>query len=217
MGGMLVEIFSDTVCPWCYLGKRRFEQALTRRPDLEVDVRWLPFELNPAMPEGGLPREEYLASKFGGPEVLMQAQQRLAELGRADGIEYRFDMIRLSPNTRAAHALSRIAAEAGRQDAVQEALFRAYFEQGQDVGDVEVLVGIAAASGLDAAAVRGRLASRRDWPEVAGIEREAGAAGVSGVPFFVFDRKYAVSGAQETAVFERILDHVAAAAQPGAR
>jgi predicted DsbA family dithiol-disulfide isomerase len=217
MGAMLVEIYSDTVCPWCYLGKRRFEQALARRPGLEVEVRWLPFELNPAMPEGGVPREEYLASKFGDTEVLRRAQARLTTLGRADGIEYRFDLIRLSPNTRAAHALSRIAAEAGCQDAVQESLFRAYFVEGQDIGDLDVLVGIAAAGGLDAAAVRERLQSRRDWPELAGIEREAGAAGVSGVPFFVFDRKYAVSGAQETAVFERILDHVVAAARPGAR
>jgi predicted DsbA family dithiol-disulfide isomerase len=214
---MLVEIFSDTVCPWCYLGKRRFEQALARRPGLQVEVRWLPFELNPTMPEGGVPREEYLASKFGGPEVLRQAQERLSALGRADGIEYRFDLIRLSPNTRAAHALSRIPAEAGCQDAVQEALFRAYFVEGQDVGDPGVLAGIAAASGLDAAAVRERLQSRRDWPEVTELEREAAAAGISGVPFFVFDRRYAVSGAQETAVFERILDQVAAAAQAGAR
>jgi len=207
---MLVEIVSDPVCPWCFLGKRRFDAALARRGQLHVELHWLPFELNPAMPEDGLPRDEYLAAKFGGLEALRQAEQRIVNLGTEAGIHFRFDLIRKSPNTRAAHVLSRIAAEHGRQAEVQEALFVAYFEAGEDIGDQATLLRIATTAGLDAGTVRERLVSRRDWPQLDTLENELRAAGVSGVPFFIFDRRYAVSGAQETVAFEQALDRAAA-------
>lgn len=206
---MLVEIISDTICPWCYLGKRRFEAALERRPGLEVEVRWLPFELNPAMPEAGVPREDYLAAKLGGREALRQGQERLVELGAALGVDYRFDRILLSPNTRAAHALSRAAAELGRQDEVQEALFRAYFTEGEDIGDVDTLVRIGAAHGLDPDATRERLRARHDWAPIAASLAEIQQAGISAVPFFVFERRVGVAGAQEVATFEQVLDDLA--------
>lgn len=206
---MLIEIFSDAVCPWCYLGKRRFERALAQRPDLDVQVRWLPFELNSAMPEGGLPRQQYLSEKFGDPKVLVDSQVRLTALGREIGIDYQFERIALSANTRAAHALGLIAEQAGCQDAVQEAVFRAYFEEGRDIGSLDALVAIAGAAGLDEVTVRKRLASRADYAAVEQLERQGQAAGVSGVPFFVFNRKYALSGAQDEATFLKVLDHVA--------
>jgi len=203
---MRIDVVSDMVCPWCYLGKRRLEAALSRRPDIEADVHWLPFELNPAMPEGGLPRDEYLAPKIGGLEAMRAAQDRLTALGAAEGVEYRFDLVTRSPNTRAAHALARIAAEAGREDAVLEALFRAYFAQGRDIGDAATLADIAAEAGLDAAAARERLAARSDWPAIGRAQEEIRAAGISAVPFFILDRRLALSGAQEPAAFERALE-----------
>lgn len=200
---MRIDVVSDMICPWCYLGKRRLEAALARRPDLRAEVHWLPFELNPAMPEGGLPRDEYLAPKLGGLEAMRTAQERLAALGASEGVEYRFERITRSPNTRAAHALAGIAAEAGRADALLEALFRAYFSEGRDVGDLATLVTLAGEVGLDAAEVEARLASRRDWPAVEQAGAEIRAAGISGVPFFILDRRLALSGAQEPAAFER--------------
>jgi predicted DsbA family dithiol-disulfide isomerase len=202
---MRIDVVSDIVCPWCYLGKHRLEAALARRRDIEAEVHWLPFELNPAMPEGGLPRDEYLAPRIGGLEAMRAAQDRLTALGAGEGVEYRFDLVTRSPNTRAAHALVRIAGEAGRADAMLEVLFRAYFAQGDDIGDLGTLARLAGEAGLDVTAVRERLASRRDWPALEQAQAEIRAAGISGVPFFILDRRLALSGAQEPAAFERAL------------
>lgn len=199
---MRIDVVSDMVCPWCYLGKRRLETALASRPDIEAEVHWLPFELNPAMPEGGLPRDEYLAARLGGLDALREAQARLTELGAREGITYRFDRIARSPNTRRAHALARIAAEAGRQDATIDALFRGYFESGEDIGNLDTLVRIATGAGLDGVAVEARLRTAGDGPAIEAIEREIRAAGISGVPFFILDRRLTLSGAQEPQVFE---------------
>ena len=128
---LTVDVWSDTVCPWCWLGKRRFEAALRERPDLDVVVRWHPFELNPEMPAGGADRREYLQQKFGDPDRFRDAQQRLVELGRAAGLDYRFEAQSRMPNTRASHALARLAGE--REAEVVEALFAAYFAAGRDV------------------------------------------------------------------------------------
>jgi predicted DsbA family dithiol-disulfide isomerase len=205
---LTVDVWSDTVCPWCWLGKRRFEAALRERPDLEVVVRWHPYELNPELPSGGADRREYLQRKFGDPERFRDAQQRLVDLGRAAGIEYRFDAQARMPNTRASHALVRLAGE--REAAVVDALFAAYFHAGRDVGDLDVLAAIAAEAGLDGASVRARLAAREGFDAVERDEQEAGRMGISGVPFFVFAGRWAISGAQETAAFVRALDAVAA-------
>jgi len=206
---MRIDVVSDMVCPWCYLGKRRLEAALARRPDIEAEVHWLPFELNPAMPEDGLPRDEYLAPKIGGLEAMRAAQERLAGLGAAEGVEYRFDRVTRSPNTRAAHALARMAAEEGCEDAMLEALFRAYFAEGRDIGDVATLGAIAREVGLDAAQAEARLASRQDWPFLEQAGAEIRAAGITGVPFFILDRRLALSGAQEPAAFGRALAQLA--------
>ena len=212
---MRVEIVSDMVCPWCYLGKRRLEAALARRPGMPVEVHWLPFELNPDMPPGGLPRDEYLGPRLGGLAALRQGEARLTALAAREGVTYRFDLIRTSPNTRAAHALARMAAEAGLQDRVLDALFRAYFESGEDIGDAATLARIAGEAGLDPGVVGTRLGSREHWPAIESIEREVRAAGITSVPFFILDRRLSLSGAQEPGVFEAAFDRVAAAAGAG--
>jgi predicted DsbA family dithiol-disulfide isomerase len=206
---MRIDAFTDLVCPWCWLGKRRLDAALAERPAIDAEVHYWPFELAPQMPEGGLPREEYLAAKLGGLEALREGQARLEQLGADEGLGFRFDLARVSPNTRAAHALSRIAAEAGRQHAVQEALFAAFFAEGRDIGDLGTLTAIAAQAGLDADAVRSRLESRRDWPAIESLEREGQGLGIRGVPFFVFDRRMAVSGAQPKETLLQVMDQLA--------
>lgn len=209
---MRVEIFSDVVCPWCYVGRKRFELAVAERPEARADVRWLPFELNPEMAEEGVDRATYLAAKFGDVSRLESMHAHLREIGATLGIQFRFDLIRRTPNTRAAHALLELAAESARQNEVNAALFAAYFEQGCDVGDRDVLVEIGAVQGLDAGDVRSALASKRHYPEIAGYQRQAAQWGISGVPTFIFERRYAVSGAQEPPVFLQVFDRLRAAA-----
>jgi predicted DsbA family dithiol-disulfide isomerase len=209
-----IDLYSDVVCPWCFLGKRRLEAALRARPAIPVAVRWRPFELNPDMAAGGADRREYLAHRFADAASLAQAHRRLVELGREAGIEYRFEAIARVPNTRAAHALVALAGD--RAGAVVEGLFRAYFEEARDVGDLDVLTAIAAAAGLDAAAVRPRLVAGEGRAEIAEQELEARRLGVNGVPLFVFAGRWAVSGAQDAATLVTALDRVAAElARPG--
>lgn len=205
---LTIDVYSDTVCPWCYLGKRRLDAALQARPALAVEVRWRPFELNPDMPAGGAERGEYLRRKFGDGARLREIQERLTMLGAAAGIDYRFDRISRMPNTRAAHALAALAGE--RQGAVVEGLFRAYFEQGRDVGDLAVLAAVASDAGLDGAALRPRLAAAEAYASVAAEEREAQRLGITGVPFFVFAGRWAVSGAQESGALGAAIDQVVA-------
>jgi len=203
-----IEIYSDVVCPWCYLGKRRLEAALGARPSLTVELRFRAFELNPELPVEGVNRAEYLARKFGDPSRLREAHERLEALGRDVGIEFRFAAARRMPNTRRAHALAQLAGE--RQADMIDALFRAYFEDGQDIGDPEVLVELGRAAGLDAAAVREGLGSPATLAAIAAEERTAAELGIHGVPFFVFAGHWAVSGAQEPATLVAVLDRVVA-------
>lgn len=202
---ILIDVHSDAVCPWCYLGKRRLERALAARPEIPVEVRWRAFELNPGLSVGGVDRATYLQQKFG-PAALAEAHARLVELGSREGIPFRFDAIARMPNTRLSHVL---AAGAGpRAGALVEALFAAYFERGEDIGDPEVLVTIAAAAGLDPAIARERLGSREAADAVALEEEEGRRLGIQGVPFFVFAGRWALSGAQEPAQFVAALEEV---------
>lgn len=205
---MKVEIYSDTVCPWCYIGKRRFERALGMRPDIELDVQWLPFELNPGLPESGVEREAYLARKFGHRQRVHAMQAQLRELGSSLGLDFHFERAVRMPNTRLSHELLQFALAAGRQDEVGEALFKAYFEDGVDIGDRARLVEVGATAQLDAKDLEHALTSRRHLSEVEALERQAHEWGISGVPTFIFDRNYAVSGAQETDVFVQVFDRL---------
>lgn len=210
---MLVEVFSDTVCPWCYVGKRRFEQAAAARAQVAIDLRWLPFELNPDMPADGADRAGYLRARFGDVNRFADAQRTLQGLGDDLGIEFHFERIARMPNTRRSHAL--IAWAAGRpegvrtQSDVKGRILRAYFTEGRDIGDPQVLAAIAGEAGLDSAAARAAIDEPALHREIASLEERARSWGISGVPAFVFERRYLVSGAQEPAVLLELIDRLA--------
>jgi predicted DsbA family dithiol-disulfide isomerase len=197
---MRVDIVSDMVCPWCWIGERRLMKAL-ELTGVPLQVTWHPYQLDVDVPDAGVPWREYMAAKFGGSERLEGVIASMAPIAVNAGIELRYDRIQRYPNTTAAHALSQIAAESGRQAHVQQALFRAYFTLGEDIGDVETLRQIAVDCGLDGPSVVERLRSRADWPLVTAAIEDAAKAGISGVPLFIFDRRLAVSGAQEPEFF----------------
>ncbi len=203
---IVVDIYSDAVCPWCYLGKRRFEAALRLMPDLAVAVHWRPFELNPDLPAGGVDRAGYIAAKFADASRFEAAQSRLVELGRDAGIAFRFAQIARMPNTRAAHALVALAGE--RADAAVDQVFAAYFERGEDIGDLEALGRVATAAGLDGTALRCRLRAREGFAEVEADEAVGRELGINGVPFFVLAGRWALSGAQEPAQLAAALAQV---------
>jgi predicted DsbA family dithiol-disulfide isomerase len=206
---MRIDIYSDTVCPWCYLGKRRFDVAVAARPHFEPRVTWRPFELNPDLPADGVDRAAYLAARVGDAERVAAVHAELKRQGEASGIDFQFDLIRRMPNTRRSHLLIAHAARSGLQAAVKERIMRAYFEEGCDVGDTEELVRLAAEVGLSERAARSALVLRSGQDGVIAAERHAGVLGITGVPTFVFDGQYTVSGAQDVGTLARIFDQVA--------
>ena len=190
-----IAVFSDVICPWCYLGKRRLESALRQLGLDGTAIRWLPFELNPAMPPGGMARAEYRAAKFGAARA-DQLDREMTTRGAEDGVAFAFDRMERTPSTRNAHKLIAHATGEGRGGAVVEALFRAYFEEARDIGAEGVLLDVAEAAGLDREGAGAALADEAIGREVAALERRAAEIGVQGVPFFIVDEAWAVSGAQ---------------------
>jgi predicted DsbA family dithiol-disulfide isomerase len=190
-----IDVVSDVVCPWCFVGKRRLEAARALAPDLDIVVRWRPYQLDDTIPPGGIPRAQYLARKFG-PEKAAEIYNRLNAVGAEAGIAFKFDAITRSPNTLDAHRLIHWAGESGLQDAVKERLLNLYFLEGADVGDPDVLASAAAACGMDGAAVRAKLASDDDKDAVRADIEKAQSIGVNGVPFFIIDGRLGLSGAQ---------------------
>lgn len=206
---MRIDIYSDTVCPWCYLGKRRFELALAARPQYEPQVTWRPFELNPDLPVEGVERKAYLAARLGPPERVMQVHAELQRQGAAGGIEFRFDLIERMPNTRRSHLLIAHAARSSLQSEVIERVMRGYFEEGCDIGDIEVLVRLGVEAGLAERPARAALILRAGQDGVIAAERHAGVLGITGVPTLIFDGQYSISGAQEVGTLAGVLDQVA--------
>jgi len=206
---MRIDIFSDTICPWCYLGKRRFELALAKRPALEPRITWRPFELNPDLPPDGVDRAWYLANRVNDPKAFAEAQKVLVGLGETVGIGFRFDLIERIPNTRRSHLMIAHAGRAGLQSQLKERLMRAYFEEGCDIGDVDELARLGAEVGLSDYETRSLFVLRRGHDALIAAERHASSLGFNGVPTFVFDGQYSVSGAQDTDVLVRVLDQVA--------
>jgi len=205
---MLIDIVSDTICPWCFIGKRRLDRALAQRPELEVQIGWRPFQLNPTMPREGMDRREYLARKFGGDARAKQIYKAVEEAGAEEGIEFRFDRMQRTPNTLRSHQLLRWAASAGVQELASDLLFQRYFIECADIGEVEVLVDVARDAGMDADLVASLYAEDRDIDLVKAEDQMARDMGIQGVPCFIIDRKYAVSGAQDPQVFLQVFDFV---------
>ncbi len=203
---MDIDIFSDTICPWCFIGKRRLERALAERPQPALTIRWRAFQLNPDMPPEGMDRERYLEPKFGGPVNARAVYEHVRQAGESEGIAFAFDEMRRTPNTVDSHRLIRFADRTGRQDAVVEALFDAYFLQVDDIGDPEVLVAAAVAAGLDAEEVRAFLASGADGEDVRAEDLSARRAGINGVPCFIFNRRHALAGAHPPEVLHQLFD-----------
>lgn len=215
-----VDVISDVICPWCWVGKRRLETAVAAVAGTHaVVVRWHPFQLNPDMPPGGVERRAYRAAKFGSWERSLELDARLAAVGAEEGIEFAFDRIARTPNTLAAHRLIRLAGRHGVQDAVVEALFRAYFAEGRDVGGRGTLLDVAAGAGLDRDRAEADLNGEDGLRAVRAEEDEARRAGVEGVPFFVINGEPALSGAQSPeaflAAFERASRAVSGAGTAG--
>ena len=213
---MLVEIFSDLVCPWCYIGKRRLERALEDRPGLILQKRWQPFELNPDLPTAGMDRMAYLAAKFGGLERARQIYGVIEETAARDGLSLSVGRIRRTPNTLDAHRLVRFAMRGAGADRLVDLLFEAYFVEGLDLGDRDVLVAKGTQAGLDAAQAARFLDGDEEVIAVRAIEAGARQMGIQAVPCFVFNRRYALSGAQEPATFLPLLD-LAVDEQPALR
>jgi predicted DsbA family dithiol-disulfide isomerase len=215
---MRIDIYSDTVCPWCYLGKRRFELAVAARPQYEPRVTWRPFELNPDLPVDGVDRASYLISRFGAAERVAEAHAELLRQGKASGIEFRFDLIERMPNTRRSHLLIAHAARSGGQSAVpdhglagavKDRVMRGYFEEGCDIGDIDTLVRLGVDAGLAERECRAALILRAGQDGVVAAERHASILGITGVPTFIFDGLYTLSGAQEVGMLAQVLDQVA--------
>jgi predicted DsbA family dithiol-disulfide isomerase len=202
-----IDFIADVVCPWCYLGWRRLQTALSQRPDVAVEIIWRPYQLAPDLPEEGIDRAEYYRMRFRDPKQLEQSRQMLEGLARDEGFEMNLSRGERMPNTLAAQRLIRWAQGQGKQDVLLEPLMSAYFRDGRDVGDPQVLADIAAEAGLDPVLTLELLAGESDKDTVRREHQIAVEAGVSGVPCMIFDGKFAVMGAESVERLGRAIDH----------
>lgn len=203
---MLIEVFADFSCPWCFIGRRRLARALEMRPQLSMRTVWQPFQLNPEVPPEGIGRRQYSIGKLGDFDRLIAMEQMLTESGGKDGIRFKFDQIERIPNTMAAHRLMRFAARTQHDEVLADRLFSAFFEQGRDIGNISILADCAASVGVDRAAALIFLTSREETEAVASIDALGHQSGIAGVPYFIFDRRYALAGAQEPVSFLPLFD-----------
>jgi predicted DsbA family dithiol-disulfide isomerase len=211
-----IHIVSDTMCPWCFVGKRRLEKALAQVPEINVSVHWRPFQLDSTIPQGGMDRKAYLARKFG-PDGAGRIYSRIEAAGAEEGIPFAFDKILRSPNTLDSHRLLHWAEAEGCQDGVAERLFQLYFVEGGDIGDRDVLAKAAAENGMDGAAVRARLDSDEDKASIAGQAVRAREIGIDGVPCFIFNGRNAMQGAHPAEMLAKAIRvAVIQGAQPSA-
>jgi predicted DsbA family dithiol-disulfide isomerase len=212
-----IDVVSDVVCPWCFLGEKRLRAAIAAVGDVDVTVRWRPFQLDPTIPPQGKDRKEYMRAKFGDGDRLHQIHANLVSLGAADGISFDFDAIRVSPNTLDAHRVIRWAGTMGEaeQNRLVEDLFSRYFERGENTGDAGVLIEAAKAAGMDTAVVETLLPTDADADAVRAEIKTAARMGITGVPCFLLEGKYAVMGAQETGVLADAIRQISAAKARG--
>jgi len=208
-----IDVFSDPICPWCFIGQRRLRQALQARPDINATTFWRPFQLNPDMPELGMDRDAYLLAKFGDTHRISKQQSDIIRTGEIVGIPFAFDKIKRTPNTLPAHLLIRLAqknllteADFERRDALIEALFVGYFIEGRDIGDLTELVKIGEMAGFNKRDIKKYLDDGQDVQEILTEDLQARHMGVSGVPCFIFEGRLALMGAQEPEAFNPLFD-----------
>jgi predicted DsbA family dithiol-disulfide isomerase len=204
-----LDIFSDPICPWCYIGKARLDRALEQRPDHPFTIEWHPFQLNPDMPREGMDRRAYLEAKFGGKEGAIKAYMPVIEHAEKAGLKIDFEAIQRTPNTLDAHRLIHWAGIEGKQTFVVSALFRAYFVQGRDIGNTEVLADIADSAEMDAAVIQRLLASDADVQDIRDRDAAAREMGITSVPTFIVNRQHAVPGAQPSDLWLQVIDEIA--------
>jgi len=209
---MQIDIVSDTVCPWCFIGKRKLEKALAMRPDIAFDVKWRAYRLDPNVPREGVDRRAYMKAKFGDGPRVSGMSDAIKAAGDAERIAFAFDRIEKRPDTTDSHRLVRWAASSGKQNDIVERLFKAYFEEGRDIGDRSVLKAVAAEAGMDAELVDELLAKDSDRELIEQEDALAHQMGISGVPTFIFNNKYLISGAYDPDRLVRVIDKAQAEA-----
>jgi len=208
-----LDIISDPICPWCYIGKTLLDQALADRPDHGFDITWHPFQLNPDMPAAGMDRREYLEHKFGGKDGAMRAYAPIVERAEAVGLKIDFAGIKRTPNTLDAHRLIHWAGIEDVQNDMAMALFRAYFEEGRDIGDHEVLADIADSLSMDGATILRLLQTDADREDIANRDKQFRAMGITGVPTFIVAGQHAVPGCQPADLWIKVIDELGAEAE----
>ncbi|MEP9371316.1 DsbA family protein [Mesorhizobium sp. KR1-2] len=214
---LTIDVVSDVVCPWCFIGQKRLDKAVAAVPEVDVEIHWRPFQLDPTIPPEGRDRKQYMLAKFGSEERLREIHAKIEQLGLAEGIDFDFAAITVSPNTLDAHRVLRWAAANGSevQGRLARKLFKLYFEEGRNLGDHAVLVEAAREAGMDAPVVEAMLATDADRDAVANEAATASRMGISGVPCFLFEGKYAVMGAQDTDTLADAIRQIAAAKARG--
>ena len=204
-----LDILSDPICPWCYIGKANLDRALASHPDHPFAIEWHPFQLNPDMPAGGMDRRTYLESKFGSQQGAVQAYTPVVENAKKAGLEIDFEAMERTPNTLNAHRLIHWAGLEGRQTPVVSALFRAYFKEGRDIGDSDVLVEIGESVEMDAAMIRKLLSTDADADDIRARDANSRERGVTGVPTFILGNQHVLPGAQPPELWAQVLDELA--------
>jgi len=203
---LTIDVISDVICPWCYIGKKRLEKGLALRPDVATEIRWRPYQLDPTIPMGGIDRQMYMLQKFGDPHKIVEMHKRIATVGLEEGIHFNFAGIDRTPHTLDAHRMIRWAYDVGLVDEVVSGLFRAFFEDGRDIGDHEVLVDIGNVAGMRPEGVAKMLASDDDKNTVSMEFMQAHQMGIPGVPCFIFGSKVAVNGAETPETIAMAID-----------
>lgn len=203
---MQLDVFSDTICPWCYIGKRRLERALKARPQPNLLMRWRAFQLNPGMPSAGMDRQQYISAKFGSVDRANRLYQTVARIGASEGIDFRFDLIDHTPSTLLSHRLSYVAATADRQSAMLDRLFAAYFQEGRNIGDPDVLTTLATEVGLPRHLTAEALSAGGQIDVALASDFQARRQGINGVPYFIFNGRFGLSGAQEPEALFHMFD-----------
>ena len=205
-----LDIFSDTVCPWCYIGKKRLENALNKYKNLEIKQTWRPFQLNPGMPPDGMDRQEYLISKFGSSDAAKTVYENIYEEGVKEGINFNFDLIEVTPNSFNSHRLLALGYQANIQEKVLDDLFESYFLHGKDIGDPNILLQIAIKHNIDAEEFKSYLSDQENIEPLANEEIQAKKMGINSIPTFIVNKQIVINGAQTSENFELIFEKLKA-------